>query len=296
MSMSARDPNAFLTVGRYRLDPIAEFEGPRMKPTAMFPNTSPDHLSRLLERVPSASYDGSTDQLVTSVHTWLVRDEHGMVMLVDTCFGNLKYRLPSHPPFHMQTNDWLSKLAAFGVKPGDVTHVINTHLHLDHVGWNTHMIEGVWTPTFPRARHLMPRVEVALNKAGKTLRSNPAWSDSILPVIDAGLADAVDPGFQVAPDIRLLSCSGHSPGMLLVEISGGPGKVIAGGDPLHHPLQVLDPNINTGFCEDPDQSAASRWSLLSRCADEGWAIAATHFFGPRVMRVGRADQGFQLVQ
>jgi glyoxylase-like metal-dependent hydrolase (beta-lactamase superfamily II) len=296
MSKTAQDPNAALTVGRYRLDPIAEFEGPRMTPGAMFSNTDPSHLSRLLERVPRASYDASTNQLITSVHTWLVRDDDGMVMLIDTCFGNLKHRLPTHPPFHMQRNDWLSKLANLGVKPNDVTHVINTHLHLDHVGWNTRLEEGVWTPTFPRARHIMPRVEVEINKAGMTPRGNPAWVDSIVPVIDAGLADFVDPGIRVAPDIRLMPCTGHSPGMLLVEISGGTNKVIAGGDPLHHPLQVLDPNVNTGYCENPDESASSRWALLARCADEGWAIAATHFFGPRVMQVRRAGEGFELIQ
>jgi glyoxylase-like metal-dependent hydrolase (beta-lactamase superfamily II) len=294
MSEMAHDPNAALTIGRYRLDPIADFEGPRMPPAAMFSNTDPGHLGRLLERVPRGSYDASTNQLITSVHSWLVRDHDGMVMLVDTCFGNLKHRRPTHPAFHMQKNDWLLKLAAVGVKPDDVTHVINTHLHLDHVGWNTLLIDGVWTPTFPRARHLMPRVEVEINKAGATPHGNPAWQDSIAPVIDAGLADFVDPGFQIARDIKLVPCIGHSPGMLLVEIAGATNKVIAGGDPLHHPLQILDPDVNTGYCESPEQSAASRWALLARCADEGWAIAATHFFAPRVARISRAGDGFEL--
>jgi glyoxylase-like metal-dependent hydrolase (beta-lactamase superfamily II) len=198
-----------------------------------------------------------------------------MVLLVDTCFGNLKNRLPTHPFFHMQKNDWLSKLAALGVQPEDVTHVINTHLHLDHVGWNTKLVDGVWKPTFHRARHIMPRLEVDLVKAGKWMR-HEVWhevnlrsiADSVVPVIDAGLADFVDPEFQVASDIRLLPCYGHSPGMLLVEISGGSKGIIAGGDPLHHPLQVLDPNVNTGFCEKPDEAAASRHAFLARCADK----------------------------
>ena len=120
-----------VVIGKYRLDPVAEFEGPRMPPTAMFTRSDPQHLARLLERTPAGSYDKAANQLVTSVHTWLVRDDAGMVLLVDTCFGNLKNRLPTHPFFHMRKTDWLSKLAALGVQPEDVTHVINTHLHLD---------------------------------------------------------------------------------------------------------------------------------------------------------------------
>jgi len=117
-------PNT-VVIGKYRLDPVAEFEGPRMQPPAMFTKTDPQHLARLLERTPAGSYDKAANQLFTSVHTWLVRDDAGMVLLVDTCFGNLKNRLPTHPFFHMQKNDWLSKLAALGVQPEDVTHVIN---------------------------------------------------------------------------------------------------------------------------------------------------------------------------
>jgi len=141
-------PNT-VVIGKYRLDPVAEFEGPRMQPPAMFTKTDPQHLARLLERTPAGSYDKAANQLFTSVHTWLVRDDAGMVLLVDTCFGNLKNRLPTHPFFHMQKNDWLSKLAALGVQPEDVTYVINTHLHLDHVGWNTKLVDGVWKPTAP---------------------------------------------------------------------------------------------------------------------------------------------------
>jgi len=288
-----------VVIGRYRLDPVAEFEGPRMPPTAMFTKSDSQYLTRLLERTPVGSYDKAANQLFTSVHTWLVRDDAGMVLLIDTCFGNLKNRLPTHPFFHMQKNDWLLKLEALGVQPEDVTHVINTHLHLDHVGWNTKLVDGVWKPTFHRARHIMPRLEVDLVKVGKLSRHEVnvrSFADSVVPVIDAGLADFVDPEFQVASDIRLLPCYGHSPGMLLVEISGGSKGVIAGGDPLHHPLQVLDPKVNTGFCEMPDEAAASRHAFLTRCADEGWAIAPTHFLVPRVTKVRRVGDGFDLMQ
>lgn len=286
-----------IVVGRYRLDPVAEFEGPRMPPGAMFTQTDPRRLAALLERAPPESFACATNQLLTSVHTWLVRDDAGLVMLIDTCFGNYKDRMPTHPFFHMQTNDWLQRLAALGVEPHNVTHVVNTHLHLDHVGWNTHLVDGAWVPTFQRARHIMPRLEVDLFRAGEflTLPANDrAIKDSVLPVIDAGLADFAGPSQQIAPDMRLVPCYGHSPGMLLVEITGGDRGIIAGGDPLHHPLQILDPSINTGFCELPAKAAAARHEFVARCADEGWAMAPSHFYRPRVAWVRRADDGFAI--
>lgn len=284
-----------LTVGRFRLDPIVEFEGRRMPPAAMFPNVGPDRLAALLRRVPDGSYDAATDQLVTSVHSWLVRDEAGLVLLVDTCFGSLKDR-PTHPFFHMQQSDWMQRLERLGVRAGDVTHVVNTHLHLDHVGWNTHLADGAWRPTFPNARHLMPRVEAEIMRAGASthmIYNERPWNDSVRPVIEAGLADLVDPPFMVVPGIRLIACAGHSPGMMVAEIAGGSGGgVMAGGDPLHHPLQVFAPDANTLFCEDPEGAAAARRAFLGHCADEGWRIAATHFCVPRVLSVRRDGDGF----
>lgn len=285
------------TVGRYRLDRIAEFEGARMPPAAMFTKTDPDYLAALLERVPAGSYSKATNQLQTSVHSWLVRDGEGLVLLIDTCFGNFKNRLPSHPFFHMQENDWLARLGALGVAPHDVTHVVMTHLHLDHVGWNTRLVDGVWTPVFTRARHFMPKMEVGLARNGGLMKleaNDRALEDSVFPIIDAGMADYVEPYDVIAPGIRMVPCYGHSPGMLLVEISGGAPGIIAGGDPLHHPLQMLDPSVNTGFCEIPDQAAASRRAFLERCAEEGWTIAPTHFFMPRTAKVKRLGSAFDV--
>ena len=294
MASGSSDRNATLTIGRYRLDPIAEFEGPRMQPAAMFSKTDPTHLAELLKRVPEESYDPQTNHLLTSVHSWLVRDDAGMVMLVDTCFGNFKNRMPTHPAFHMQETDWLGRLAALGVQPDDVNIVVNTHLHLDHVGWNTKLVDGVWTPVFNNARHLMPQIEVENQQAIDT--PTKAFVDSVAPVIEAGLADPVGPGHMIAPDIRLIPCYGHSQGMLLVEVSGGETGIILAGDPLHHPLQLLDPNVNTGYCENQEKSAASRWELLERCAEDGWMLAATHFYGPRVMKIRRSGDAFDVAE
>lgn len=174
---------------------------------------APERLEHLLERVPPGSYDSGRKMLCTSVHSWLVRDDNGLVMSIDTCFGNFKNRMPTHPMFHMQDNLWLAKLAALAVRPQDVTHVVNTHLHLDHVGWNTRLVDRCWEPTFPRARHIMPRLEAELARCGGLMKleaNECAIADSVLPVIDAGLADFADPYMAIAPDMQLMPCYGHS--------------------------------------------------------------------------------------
>ena len=122
-----------------------------------------------------------------------------------------------------------------------------------------------------------------------------AIADSVMPVIDANLADFADPDAGIAKDMRLIPCYGHSPGMLLVEISGEPGAIV-GGDPLHHPLQVLDPDVSTGFCQQPEQAAESRRRLLERCADEKLTLAPTHFCAPRFSQVRREGRSFDLAR
>lgn len=283
-----------LTVGRFRLDPIVEFQGPRMSPSEMFPSLGSERASDLLGTLPSDGYDVNSGKLVTSVHSWLVRSADGMCLLIDTCFGNHKPR-PNFPMFHMQQTDWLAQLASFGVAPGHVTHVVNTHLHHDHVGWNTFLDGGEWRPTFPRARHLLPKLEVDAGAGGLPAWNGDAFGDSVAPIIAAGLAELVSPPYKVEPGIRLIAAPGHSPGMMVVEIAEeGRAGVLAGGDPMHHAIQVLAPEANTRFCENPERAAATRRALLERCADDGWMIAATHFCAPRAMRIRRNGDGFSL--
>ncbi|WP_270936244.1 MBL fold metallo-hydrolase [Falsiroseomonas oryzae] len=275
------------TIGRYRLDVVPEFGGPRMLPQDMFPALTAERFAAILPRLPPESFDPPSGKLVTSVHSWLVRGPDGLVMLVDTGSGNGKTR-SKFPIFNNLNTDWLQRLAALGVQPEQVTHVVNTHLHHDHVGWNTRMEGGAWVPTFRNARHLMPRLEA---EGGPDLF--PVWNyecfgDSVAPILVAGLAELVDPPHEILPGLRLLPAPGHSPGMMVLEVSDGQGGgALLAGDPMHHALQLFAPELNTRFCQAPDQAAATRRALLDRCADEGFALGAIHFFAPRLLRVRR---------
>jgi glyoxylase-like metal-dependent hydrolase (beta-lactamase superfamily II) len=283
---------AWHRVGAFELHPVVEFEGPRMAPQQLLPELDQDRLADLLPRLPAGCVDAASGFLVTSVHTWVVRGPDGLTVLVDTCFGNRKPR-PGFPGFHMQETDWLARLGALGVERGQVTHVINTHLHLDHVGWNTELVNGSWRPTFPAARYLMPRRELAAGPSGAAGWNRDCFEDSIAPVVAAGLVRPVEPPHRVASGLTLVAAPGHSPGMMVLAVAdGGGGGVLVGGDPLHHPLQLLAPDLSTRFCEDTALAASTRRSLLSRCADEGWAIAATHLVSPRFLAVQREGNAF----
>ncbi len=281
-----------IRVGRFRLDVVPEFGGPRMLPQEMFPALEVDRFAAMRPALPPEGFDPPSGKLVTSVHTWLIRGPDGLVMLLDTGSGNGKDR-PQFPIFSRLNTDWLERLAALGVTPDQVTHVVNTHLHHDHVGWNTRWDGSAWVPTFRRARHIMPRLEA---EAGPGIF--PPWNagcfeDSVAPVLEAGLAELVAPPHDIAPGLRLLPAPGHSPGMMVLEVSDGQGGgVLAGGDPMHHALQLFAPGLNTRFCQAPEQAAATRRLLLDRCADEGFGIAAIHFFAPRILRLRRAGDAY----
>ncbi|WP_207539602.1 MBL fold metallo-hydrolase [Sabulicella rubraurantiaca] len=288
---AAQDQDRGLYCGQFRLDVVPEFGGPRMLPWEMFPALAPEAAASLIARTPAAAFDATSGKLVTSVHTWLVRGE-GVVMLIDTGSGNGKNR-PNFPIFHMLSTDWLQRLVSVGVHPSDVTHVVNTHLHHDHVGWNTVQRKGNWVPTFPNARYIMPRLEAEAGPGIMPPWNAGAFEDSVAPVLAAGLADLVEPSFQIAPGLRVLPAPGHSPGMTVIEVSDGKGGgVFLGGDPMHHCLQVFAPELNTRFCQDPAKAAATRHALLERCADEGFGIGAIHFYAPRILRVRRDGPAF----
>ena len=279
-------------VGKFRLDAVPEFGGPRMLPGEMFPALTPERFATILPRLTPRSFDAASGKIATSVHSWLLRDEAGMVMVIDTGSGNGKNR-PSFPMFHMLRSDWLERLGALGVRPEEVTHVVNTHLHHDHVGWNTSLRDGAWVPTFPKARYIFGRLEAEAGPGIMPQWNANAFEDSVAPIMAAGMAELVDAPHTIAPGVRLLPAPGHSPGMMVVEISDGAGGgVFAGADPMHHPLQVFAPDLNTRFCQAPEQAAATRLALLGRCADEGFGLAAIHFFAPRVLRVRRDCAGF----
>lgn len=226
------------------------------------------------------------------IRSWLLR-LNGRVILIDTCVGAHKERA-LRPDWHRRDGaEWLAALAASGLGPEDVDVVMCTHLHADHVGWNTQLANGRWVPTFPNARYICGRTEYLHweDQAQSQQEKHGAFADSVLPVMEAGIMDLVDDGYDLAAGLTLHSAPGHTPGHMCIHASHGPGAIFA-GDVLHTPAQLAYPEWSSAFCSDPDQSRISRKRLLQDIADSGRLLIPAHFPDPGWHAVSSSGQTF----
>jgi glyoxylase-like metal-dependent hydrolase (beta-lactamase superfamily II) len=253
-------------------------------------------LERNLPWLVPHHYVPETDQLVTSVHSWLLRTKRHTI-LVDTCSGNCKDR-HFWPRFHMLQTPYLERLASAGVAPEQVDYVMCTHLHADHIGWNTQLRDGRWVPTFPNAKYVFSRRECdhwdpAKNPQGADdPHRRIAYRDSVLPVIEAGLAELVTGPHAIGDDLLIENAPGHTPGSILLKLLHAQGGGVFCGDVIHHPLQVYAPHWSMCFDEDPDQSRRTRRAVLDHCADTGALLLPTHFGAPHVAAIEHLGDAF----
>ncbi|MFG3229302.1 MBL fold metallo-hydrolase [Kitasatospora sp. NPDC048194] len=221
----------------------------------------------------------------------------GLRVLVDTGIGNGKER--ANPAWHDLHTDYPERLPAAGFPPDSVDLVILTHLHADHVGWNTRKVDGVWVPTFPRARYLTARTEREFWAAYDMEEARrQMFRDSVIPVERAGLLDLVDVpdegGVQIVPGLRLISTPGHTPGHVAVELTSRGEKALITGDCIHHPVQLAHPTIGACVDIDPQQSEATRRALLASLAGTDTLLLGTHFAPPTAGRVIAHGDAYRL--
>jgi glyoxylase-like metal-dependent hydrolase (beta-lactamase superfamily II) len=226
-----------------------------------------------------------------SVHSFVLRVD-GRNILIDTCCGNDKKR--SLPPVNMQNWPYLEDLARTGLRPEDIDLVMCTHLHFDHVGWNTRLKDGSWVPTFPNARYLFGRRDLEFfSRQRHEALHREAFDDSVAPILDAGLADLVDSDMpihrEIGDGIWLEDVSGHSPGNLCVTAECGGERAIFSGDCFHHPIQLVRPDAPFFADENPSQACATRRRLLERHANTDAIFFPAHFTGATAGRVERVD-------
>ncbi len=286
-----------LKLGDVTVTRIEEMHGPVMPADQFFPDLParawqehrgllvPDHLGA----------DGTT--VHGAFQTWLLRSE-GRTILIDAGIGNDKTR-PGAPFWDHLHLDYLGNLAAAGVQPEDVDLVVNTHLHVDHVGWNTRLADGSWVPTFPNATYLMPRADFEFfNPAGNPQISGSvndgAFEDSIAPVHAAGQVQLWEHGHTIDANLRLEAAPGHTPGSSVVKLTSGTGQALFAGDILHTPLQLMHPDHSSCFCHDPVQARATRRRLLGWAADQGALVLPAHFSGHSALEVRRSGNAFQV--
>jgi glyoxylase-like metal-dependent hydrolase (beta-lactamase superfamily II) len=265
-------------------------------PEAYFTGFEREVLEEHLDWLEPNHYSRAANRLITSVHSWLIRTERHTILL-DSCGGNHKER-SWLPRFHQLDTPWLERLRASGAAPEDIDFVLCTHLHEDHVGWNTRLRDGRWIPTFPNASYLFSRIENDYwdpaqhpEAADEPIR-NVVYRDSVLPVIESGQARLIEGAHTIDDGLHVEHAPGHTPGLVVLKLEAGGERALFCGDVLHHPLQVYAPHWNSRFCVVADQARSTRRRWLEYCAGEGALLFPTHFGAPHVAAIAAVADGF----
>jgi glyoxylase-like metal-dependent hydrolase (beta-lactamase superfamily II) len=257
----------------------------------LFPQLTPELLAENRAWLRQAKAMDDQDVLILCFQSYIVRTPHHTI-LVDSCIGNDKQR-PLRPKWHMKTDDaYMRALAAAGVTPADIDYVMCTHLHVDHVGWNTRLENGRWVPTFPKARYVFGKSEYDYWKEQNAKTEVPPFADSVLPVVEADRADIVSNDFAIGDHVRILPTPGHTPGHVAFTFGKGKDSAVFSGDLMHTPLQTLYPELSPKFDVDPAQAAVTRRNFLERYCDTDTLCCTAHFPSPSVGKIKRKGNAF----
>jgi glyoxylase-like metal-dependent hydrolase (beta-lactamase superfamily II) len=230
------------------------------------------------------------DQMLLSIHALLV-DAPGMRLVVDTCIGNDRPRAMLGG--RALSTPFLDHLAEAGWSRESVDAVVCTHLHVDHVGWNTMLEGGAWVPTFPKARYFIGAAEHAHWSAEKHGEAPAILADSVQPIFEAGLAELVAMDHRISPEVRLIPSPGHTPGHVCVMIESAGESAVITGDMSHHPCQLAHPEWSPAFDSDPRASAAMRARLFAEWADAPILVIGTHYAAPTAGHIVRDGEAFR---
>jgi glyoxylase-like metal-dependent hydrolase (beta-lactamase superfamily II) len=232
-------------------------------------------------------------RLKMSIHALVVETPTRRIV-VDTCIGNDKPRA-SMPAWNQMQTSFMRDFEAAGFARDSIDIVLCTHLHVDHVGWNTMLVDGKWIPTFPKARYLMARTEFDYWKTEPdTFASEPAiFHDSVKPVFDAGLVDLVETDHVVCDELRLTPTLGHTPGHVSIKISSKGQEALITGDFVHHPCQMAHPEWASAPDFDQAQSTKTRWDTFSTLAGAPTLVIGTHFATPTAGHIVRDGEAFR---
>lgn len=266
---------------------ILEINAPFLTPEALFPDAGPD-VRAVFEEYGPGQVDAASGRLILPVQGFLLKTP-AHVILVDSCVGNHK-TLPQMPDWHRRSGGrFMAALTAAGVAPGDVDYVLCTHLHTDHIGWNTRLEDGRWIPTFPNAKYLLPAADDAVMRdAGAD-----AYNESVAPVIEAGQAELVSGAHPLGDHVTLIPTPGHTPGHVSVIIRCGGAEAVITGDALHSTVQCWRPDWRFRYDADGAMAAASRRRLLEEASETGRRVLGSHFSLPSTGRVRAAGDAFR---
>lgn len=287
-----------LQLGNMRIHKVYEMDSP-VPLLSQLPGTTSEDLRRLMrwyDQPDEITADPETSFMTFSVHSWVI-ETGGLTILVDTCCGNDKNR--TIPEVHRLDTKYLDNLRLAGFAPEDIDLVMCTHLHFDHVGWNTRLENGKWVPTFPKARYLFSRKDYEYykqNPAGEELHYE-AFLDSIVPVMEAGMGEIVDEDQVIDRDIGkgvwLEPAIGHSPGCCTINAQDGGAPGIFWGDVIHHPVQLIRHDLPFAFDTDAPAASRTRKAVMDSVADSDTICFPAHFRRSSSGRIKRDGDAFR---
>ncbi|WP_028603602.1 MBL fold metallo-hydrolase [Ottowia thiooxydans] len=269
---------------------IIDLEAPFLHAMEMLPALTPQLLDENRHWLQD-SLDES-DAFKLCYQAYLVRTPHHNI-LVDSCLGNHKSR--PRPEWHMKTNDsFMRGLARLGLTPADIDYVMCTHLHGDHVGWNTQLVNGEWVPTFSNARYVFSKREMEWASAEDKKVPLAPYQDSVLPVIRKGMAELVEDNYALGDHVRLLPTPGHTEGHVSFCFGRERDELVVTGDLIHVPLQMRYPELNFARDKDPELAQKTRRNFLERYCDTPTLCCTSHFPPPSAGRVRRWGDGYRM--
>ena len=284
--------NTTRVIGDITIHRVVEMQSPFMKALEFLPTLTPELLAENRGWLQSAGAMDAEDRLIFCFQSYIVRTPRHTV-LIDTCVGNDKNH-PLRPTWHMRSDDtYMRGLAAHGLSVDSIDFVMCTHLHPDHVGWNTRRADGRWVPTFPKARYLFGAKEYEYWTGRHAKEPIPYMTDSVLPVVEAKRADLVKSDHALDDHVRLLPTPGHTPDHFSVCLGRGGRDAIVTGDLIHTPLQARYPEISMRADTDAQQSARTRRGFLERCCDTATVCCTAHFPAPSAAKITRWGDGFR---
>ncbi|MDF0530190.1 MBL fold metallo-hydrolase [Tsukamurella sp. 8F] len=288
-----------IDIGGVEVERVVEWVGPLMAVDTLFPDTPGDEWN---DDLAPDHWVPDSRAYRAAIQTWVLRSQ-GRVILIDTGVGNDRDR-PQIPPLSHLNTDFLGQLAAVGVQPGDVDVVVNTHIHYDHVGWNTRLADGRWEPTFPNATYVVPQADYEYYHPDNAHRMRAprtederarfegirlVFADSIAPVYETGQMTTHEGGYRIDARLRIEPAPGHTPGSSVVWLDAPDGGAVFVGDLVHTPLQIGRPGDCCALDLDADGARASRRAVLAEAGRRGSTLLPAHFAGRGAARLGMTD-------
>jgi glyoxylase-like metal-dependent hydrolase (beta-lactamase superfamily II) len=280
--------------GDIRVTRVLEMSGPTHDPAFLFPDLPQEALDREAAWLAPHHFIPAMNRLVVTIQIWILH-VGDRVVVVDPGIGNGKDR-PAERQNRLNTlaPAWL---AAAGAGPEAVTDVVLTHLHADHVGGCTRREGDRWVPAFPRARHHMPKADFdhfsEKYAAGDTGVNSGSWTDSVLPLVDAGLVDFTRPGDRLFDRLRVTDAAGHTPGQVNFWFDDGAGRqAVLSADIFHSLLQIRFPDLNTRYCILPEVARETRAAFLAEASAREALVLPMHFGSPYCGYIRREGTGY----